>query len=127
MINIDNKNPMFPSSGRLKEMSMEKIPFVMVDDLGLIVFVNNSFIESFGWNKENVVGQTLDLVLPESFRMAHHLAFSNYSSLANSEVIGHPLILKTRCSDGTEIDSEHYIIAEQESNKWFFGAHLKPI
>ena len=118
---------MFPSSGKLKEMSMKNIPFVMVNDLGLIVFVNSSFINSFGWIEDNVIGQTLDLVLPEAFRMSHHLAFSNFSSSAPSEVIGHPLILKTRCADGSEIDSEHYIIAEHESDKWFFGAHLKPL
>ena len=124
---IVNGNKMFPSSGKLKKMSTEEIPFIMVNSLGLIVYVNKKFMTSFGWKEDNVIGQTLDLVLPESFRMSHHLAFSNFSSSAPSEVIGHPLILKTRCADGSEIDSEHYIIAEQESTRWFFGAQLKPL
>ncbi len=118
---------MFPKSGKLKNMSEENIPFVMVDDLGLIVHVNDSFKRSFGWSQEDIIGQTLDLVLPVSFRMSHHLAFSNFSSLNDSQVIGHPLILKTRGADGSEIDSEHFIIAEQDSSRWFFGAHLKPL
>ena len=72
-------------------------------------------------------GKTLDLVLPEDFRLSHHLAFSNFSSPEESQVVGHPLVLKTRCSDGSEIKSEHFIFAERESDQWFFGAQLKPL
>ena len=117
----------FPSGGKLKAMADSEVPFVMVDNMGLITFVNNPFRSTFGWNDEDLTGQTLDLVLPEDFRLSHHLAFSNFSSPEESQVVGHPLVLKTRCSDGSEIKSEHFIFAERESDQWFFGAHLKPL
>lgn len=118
---------MFPSGGKLKKMAASEVPFVMVDDLGLITFVNTSFRSTFGWDEEDLFGQTLDIVLPEDFRLSHHLAFSNFSSPEDSQVVGHPLILKTRCSDGSEIKSEHFIFAEKDDGKWFFGAQLKPL
>ncbi len=118
---------MFPTGGKLKSMAVSEIPFVMVDNLGLITYVNDPFRSTFGWKDEDLSGKTLDVVLPEDFRLSHHLAFSNFSSPVDSQVVGHPLILKTRCSDGSEIKSEHFIVAEKEDEKWFFGAQLKPL
>ena len=118
---------MFPVGGKLKSMAVSEIPFVMVDNLGLITYVNDPFRSTFGWKDEDLSGKTLDVVLPEDFRLSHHLAFSNFSSPVDSQVVGHPLILKTRCSDGSEIKSEHFIVAEKEDEKWFFGAQLKPL
>ena len=118
---------MFPAGGKLKSMAVSEIPFVMVDSLGLITYVNDPFRSTFGWKDEDLSGKTLDVVLPEDFRLSHHLAFSNFSSPVDSQVVGHPLILKTRCSDGSEIKSEHFIVAEKEDEKWFFGAQLKPL
>ena len=118
---------MFPAGGKLKSMAVSEIPFVMVDKLGLITYVNDPFRSTFGWKDEDLSGKTLDVVLPEDFRLSHHLAFSNFSSPVDSQVVGHPLILKTRCSDGSEIKSEHFIVAEKEDEKWFFGAQLKPL
>ena len=118
---------MFPAGGKLKSMAVSEIPFVMVDNLGLITYVNDPFRSTFGWKDEDLSGKTLDVVLPEDFRLSHHLAFSNFSSPVDSQVVGHPLILKTRCSDGSEIKSEHFIVAEKEGEKWFFGAQLKPL
>jgi len=118
---------MFPSGGKLKSMAVSEVPFVMVDNLGLITYVNDPFRSTFGWKDEDLSGKTLDVVLPEDFRLSHHLAFSNFSSPVDSQVVGHPLILKTRCSDGSEIKSEHFIVAEKEDEKWFFGAQLKPL
>lgn len=117
----------FPHGGVLKTMSAETKPFIMVDNLGLIVEINEEFRSYFGWNLIDIQGKTLDLVLPEVYRMSHHLAFSNFDSPENSKVVGHPLKLKALCADGKEINSEHYIVAEKQGDNWFFGAHLTPI
>jgi len=117
----------FPAGGKLKKMAASEIPFVMVDCMGLITFVNDSFRATFGWRNEDLTGRTLDLVLPEDFRLSHHLAFSSFSSPEESQVVGHPLILKTRCCNGSEIKSEHFIVAEKEGDKWHFGAQLRPV
>jgi len=117
----------YPDGGVLKGMSNENTPFIMVNNQGLIIDVNKEFKTCFGWDITDIKGKTLDLVLPEVFRMSHHLAFSNFSSPENSQVVGHPLNLKALRADGEEINSEHYIVAEKQGEDWYFGAHLKPI
>ena len=121
-IEMDN----FPKGGVLREMSSRPVPFVMVNRLGFIVFVNQKFSEILGWSQDDVLGKTLDCVLPEAFRMSHHLAFSTFDDPASSKVVGHPLMLKTLMKDGNEIITEHHIVAERESENWFFGATLTP-
>ena len=116
----------FPEGGVLREMSTRPAPFVMVDRLGFIVYVNQKFSEILGWSQDDVVGKTLDCVLPEAFRLSHHLAFSTFDDPASSKVVGHPLMLKTLMKDGDEIITEHHIVAERESEDWFFGATLTP-
>ena len=117
----------FPVGGVLKQMHAENTPFIMVDNRGVIVSVNSAFNCTFGWGSDSVIGDTLDVVLPEAFRMSHHLAFSSFSSPEQSKVVGHPLKLKALCSDGREILSEHFIVAEQSDEGWFFGAYLRPL
>ena len=117
----------FPEGGVLKGMYEQSTPFIMVDNQGLITNVNTAFKSFFGWPGSTVIGSTLDVVLPEAFRMSHHLAFSTFDSPESSKVVGHPLKLKALCSDGREILSEHYIVAENSDTGWCFGAFLKPL
>ena len=83
----------FPQGGVLQAMNEEPVTFVMVDSDGLIRAVNKAFRDFFGWSGSSVIGSTLDIVLPEAFRMSHHLAFSTFDSPENSKVVGHPLKL----------------------------------
>lgn len=39
---------------------------------GEIVFVNNLFCVLSGWAKEEIVGQKIDVLIPEESRAAHH-------------------------------------------------------
>ena len=117
----------FPKGGILQAMHEEPVPFVMVDSDGLIRAVNKAFRDFFGWSGSSVIGSTLDIVLPEVFRMSHHLAFSTFDSPENSKVVGHPLKLKALCSDGREVLSEHFIVAEKGDLGWCFGAFLRPM
>jgi len=117
----------YPDGGVLMAMSAQDTPFIMVNNQGLIIDVNEGFKTVFSWDLSEIEGKTLDLVLPEVFRMSHHLAFSKFSSPENSQVVGHPLNLKALRADGEEIESEHHIMAEKQGEQWFFGAHLKPI
>jgi hypothetical protein len=41
--------------------------------------------------------------------------------------LAHPLRLKTICQDGSEIVSEHFIVAEKKDDGWLFGATLTPL
>ncbi|MFM7269460.1 MAG: PAS domain S-box protein, partial [Cyanobium sp.] len=94
---------------------------------GNVVAVNTAFEQVYGWAEQELIGQPVTLILPESFRMSHQLGFSRYQSTEKSEVLGHPLRLATVCRDGSQIISEHFIVAEKSEAGWLFGATLTPL
>lgn len=111
----------------LEELRTGSRPFVMADENGLIVEINQAFHEAYGWTIEQLRGQTLNRILPSAFHMAHQLGFSRYQLTGESTILAHPLQLKTVCSDGREVISEHFIVSEREGASWRFGATLTPL
>ncbi len=89
--------------------------------------VNRQFEVAYGWRQEDLRGKSLSAILPAVFRDAHHLGFSRFQITHESQVLNHPLRLKTVCKDGREIESEHFIIAEQHGDRWLFAATLTPL
>lgn len=102
-------------------------PFVLADALGNVVSVNEAFRRTYGWSNAQLVGQPLGMILPESFRMSHQLGFSRYQATEQSTILAHPLRLSTRCADGRDIVSEHFIVGEKREQGWVFGATLIPL
>jgi len=103
------------------------LPFIVADRLGVVREINAAFEAVFGWSNA-LVGASLSEILPAAHKMSHQLAFSRFKlPPTQSAVLGHPLTLATRCADGTEIISEHFIIAEERPEGWCFAATLKPL
>lgn len=111
----------------LADLQAGSAPFVLADHEGRIMAINAAFERTYGWGVDELVGQSLSLILPEAYRMTHQLGFSRFRSSEHSEVLGHPLRLATLCSDGRPIVSEHFIVAEQGPEGWRFGATLTPL
>ena len=90
--------------------------------------INHRFHEVYGWSDDELIGESLGLILPPSFRDSHHAGFARFQLTEVSKVLNHPLKLATYCSDGRAIDSEHFIVAEKkEDGSWSFAATLRPL
>jgi PAS domain S-box-containing protein len=111
----------------IAELRQGEAPFVLADALGLVLEVNEPFTQAYGWVEADLKGQSLSLILPEAFQMAHHLGFSRFQSTGKSEILAHPLRLRTICRDGREVVSEHFIVAERSGEAWVFAATLTPL
>ena len=106
----------------------ENLPFVRADASGIVKEINGRFQEVYGWTEEALIGQSLGLILPPSFRDSHHAGFARFQLTEISKVLNHPLKLATFCSNGTAIESEHFIVAEKhDDGKWSFAATLRPL
>ena len=104
------------------------LPFIVANRLGMVCDINEAFEAVFGWGRQDLLGESLSQILPEAYKMSHQLAFSRFQlPPTQSAVLGHPLRLATRCADGSEIVSEHFIIAEKRAGEWYFAATLKPL
>lgn len=118
-------NDVMPSIAEMK--AREHVPVVVANKEGLIVDINSVFTEVLGWNEEDVIGEPLTMILPDSFRDGHNLAFSRFRSPEKISVLNHPLQLKTLTKSGEDMMTEHLIIAEKIDDQWFFAASLTPL
>ncbi|MBO3463602.1 PAS domain S-box protein [Aetokthonos hydrillicola Thurmond2011] len=104
-----------------------QLPVIITDHEGIVNYINPIFETTFGWSCADIVGQPLTLILPSYFQDAHNLGFSRFSTTGVSTVLNHPLQLKVRTKDNSEIESEHIIIAEKQQGQWVFAATLRPL
>ncbi len=111
----------------IEELRQQPLPFVAADQEGCIVEINDLFQATYGWTFEDLEGQSLSMILPDSFRDAHHLGFSRFQIVGESQILNHPLELMTICKDQHAINSEHFIVAERRGESWIFAATLRPL
>jgi len=112
---------------KIEQLKQSDVPVVVADHQGNIVDVNAHFEVVFGWSAQEIVGQPLTIILPPFFRDSHNLGFARFSATGESTVLNHPLLLKAVTKDDREIESEHFIIAEQQAGRWLFAATLRPL
>ena len=113
---------------RIQELrAIEDQPALVVDEQGFITYVNRSFCDTFGWTKEEAIGEGLPIIIPEDLREAHHMGFSRFLASGEPKILDTPLTLKAVDKEGSQFDAEHYIIAEKENGKWVIGATVVPI
>ena len=102
-------------------------PLVLADPLGTVVRVNQEFRQIYGWLDQEIVGEPIGKILPESFRMAHQFGLSRFQATELSTILAHPLHLNTLCADGRSLVSEHFIVAKKCAEGWIFAATLTPL
>ena len=102
------------------------LPFVRADAEGMVVEINQRFREVYGWSDEQLIGQSLGLILPQFSRLAPRRLCS-LSAHGGLKVLNHPLTLATFCSDGRAIESEHYIVMKRQRRWLVFCGNLASV
>ena len=75
---------------------------VIVDDSGSVVLVNRQTERLFGYDRHEVVGQPMEILLPERFRERHPAHRETYFRDPRTRSMGADLELAGRRKDGTE-------------------------
>src|SRR5260370_23710306 len=85
------------------EALLEAAPdaMVIVDESGTIVLVNGQTEALFGYSREEVLGQPIEVLVPEGLRESHVRHRSIYASHPNVRTMGSGLALNARRRDGT--------------------------
>src|SRR5450759_3527891 len=93
------------SKTRKFESLLEAVPDALVgmDQAGAIRFVNHQAELLFGYDQDELVGQSLETLVPESLRKAHAAQRESYFSDPLTRALGSGLDLSGRHRDGTEI------------------------
>ncbi|MDX3763165.1 PAS domain S-box protein, partial [Streptomyces sp. AK02-04a] len=79
---------------------------IIVDDTGTITLVNAQTEALFGYGREELLGRTVDLLVPDRFRTHHSLHRSAYAANRQVRPMGAGLELHGLRKDGTEFPVE---------------------
>ena len=79
---------------------------ILVDEQGRIVLVNASAEELFGYRREDLLGQGIELLVPERFRGAHPDHRAGFYAAPTARAMGAGRELFARRKDGTEFPAE---------------------
>jgi protein-histidine pros-kinase len=79
---------------------------VVVSDQGLIVFANHQAEVVFGYDRRDLLGQPLDLLIPSRFHQAHRQHCAGYNAAPRTRPMGTGLSLFARRRDGSEFPVE---------------------
>jgi PAS domain S-box-containing protein len=95
------------AEGRLREL-LEAAPdaIIEVDREGRIVLLNKVAQKLFGYKREELLGASVDMLLPEAIRTKHEAHRAGYSAHPSTRPMGQGLTLSARRRDGTELPVE---------------------
>ena len=79
---------------------------IVIDETGAVVLVNQRIEELFGYREEEVIGQSLNIFLPERFLSAHTSYVNVYFQDPWQRHMGQGMDLVARRKDGTEFPVE---------------------
>lgn len=79
---------------------------LLVDEHGIIQLINPSLLQLFGYNKEDLLGKTMDILLPERYRDGHEKLRAGYIQKPSLRPMGLGRDLTGRHKSGTEIPIE---------------------
>jgi PAS domain S-box-containing protein len=79
---------------------------VIVDAAGLIILVNAQTERVFGYPREELLGKSMEMLVPERFRAIHPVHRGAYGNDPRPRLMGEGLELHGRRKDGTEFPAE---------------------
>ncbi len=95
---------------------------VSIDPKGDIISWNNAAEKIFGYTAEEVLHQSLTLVIPERYRDAHQKGIERVNSTGETHVIGTTVELSGLKKDGSEFPLELSLaICQTETDKFYNG------
>ncbi len=79
---------------------------VVTNDRGYIELVNPRLLEMFGYKKDELIGEKIEVLVPDSAKQRHDKNRENYTKLPKDRRMGGDMELKGRRKDGSEFSLE---------------------
>jgi PAS domain S-box-containing protein len=99
---------------------------IVVDVQGVIVFANATSRALFGYSREQLVGQNIDVLVPERFRFRHGAHVAGYLHDPTAREMGARIIdLFARRADGTEFPAGIRLAPMHDGEKVFIAAAIR--
>jgi PAS domain S-box-containing protein len=100
---------------------------LIVDSEGTILFANHQVSALFGYERGEIVGQTIESLLPERFRTRHIGHRRRYGASMRARPMGSDLDLRALRCDGSEIPVEISLSPIQHGERSFIAAAIRDV
>ena len=106
---------------------MRNQALISTDDEGTITSWNDAAARLLGYSAQEMIGETLEMIMPERFRAAHSAGFDRVRQSGKSRLMGQPFELTALRRDGTELPIELVVCHWQSGGRMRFGASMTDI
>lgn len=113
------------TSGGLLEAAPDAM--VVIDEAGEIVLANHQATRVFGWSQEELIGQPVEILIPESVHEIHRRHRGAYSDEPRYREMGSGLDLHARRRDGSEFPVEISLAPLQTERGLLVSAAIRDI
>lgn len=100
---------------------------ITADGRGNIVYFNHEAQNIFGYSNEEVLGNSLGLIMPERFRDLHHNGLNRYLNTGEAHVIGQTVELVGKRKSGEEFPIDLSLASWKTDEGAFFTALIRDI
>lgn len=111
--------------GKILQASSDAI--VVAGEDGRIVFWNAAAELLFGYAREEASALTIADLMPESYRDRHREGMERYMRTGEGRIMGAPVTVKGRRSDGSIFPIELSLAADRSCGQWVFAAIIRDI
>ena len=108
---------------------LEALPdaVVAVDRDGIIVQLNSQTQELFGYNRDELIGQNIEILVPETYRSQHHQRRESFAQTPKTRRMGAGLDLYGRRQNGSEFPVEISLSPVSTEKEWFVLSAIRDI
>jgi len=102
-------------------------PTVIVDQQGTIIYANARVTEVLGYSSDELMGQTIEMLLPERSRSAHPQHRNSFFAKPDARAMGNALELHALCKEGLEIPVEISLSPVVTSKGTFVSSAIRDV
>lgn len=100
---------------------------VAIDHLGTILFVNDATERTFQYTADEMLGQSMGMLMPEPFRSEHRAYVKRYMDSGDAHIIGKGLELTARKKDGSPVPIYLAVNEIKTEDKIYFAGIMRDL
>ncbi len=105
---------------------IKNAPVIISDRSGIVIYANACFLETYQWTEE-LIGSSLNRIIPTAFHDSHNMGFSRFLITGNSRISDHVVEAAVVMGDGRTRWSKHLIMIEKTEDNFLIAAKLIPL